>query len=116
MGQGHTAKLSWELCEDILSVGLLVPSLSPLQIRLGLRPMPGPARQKSKEESGSPGAGKEEGSRALAIGPPRLALWRLTVPMYGEALKVSGFFQDVAKLIIRRPVCNSINTEFLACA
>lgn len=44
--------------------------------------------------------------RAPAVGPPGVALLLLCVPAEAQALEVSGFFQKVAKLIVRKPVSN----------
>ena len=37
------------------------------------------------------------------------------MPIDGKPLKLSGFFQNLAKLILRRPVSKSINTKLLVC-
>lgn len=55
VGQGHTAKLSWELCEGVCSMRLLVHSLSPADTAWTV-PRACPSRRQTSKVSDAPGA------------------------------------------------------------
>lgn len=68
VGQGHSAKLSWELCEGVVSVRLLAPQPQACKCSLHRAPC---LAQPDRKARRSQAPWKPKRKRALAIGLPQ---------------------------------------------